>query len=321
MMRGLVIGKFMPLHKGHLALIDFATAQCDELIISMSYTDADPVPFEFRYRWLLASFGDQPNIVVGAIKDDFDDESLPLPVRTKVWADVIRKKYPRIDRLFSSEPYGEFFATHLNAENFLFDPDRKLIPVSSSLIRNQPFRYWDFIPEVVRPFFVKNVCFYGPESTGKSTITKRMAALFNTEWVPEVARELLITNDFNVDQIITIGRMQTERVLQKMQTANKLLMCDTDLITTQIYSQHYLGIVPELLYEYEKKITYEHYFLLDIDVAWVPDGLRDLPHLRNEMMNTFRAELEKRKLPYTLIQGSFQEREAKINSRLKELLL
>jgi HTH-type transcriptional regulator, transcriptional repressor of NAD biosynthesis genes len=320
MTRGLVIGKFMPLHKGHNALIEFAAAQCDELIVSMSYTETDPIPYELRHQWLLSTFSDYPKIIVGVIKDDFDNESLPWPARTKVWAEVIKKKYPRVDQLFSSESYGEFFATHLNAQNFLFDPGRRTIPVSASLIRNEPFRYWEFIPEVVKPFFVKNICFYGPESTGKSTLTKRMAELFHTESVPEVARELLITNDFNLDQIITIGRMQTERVLQKMQTANKLLMCDTDLITTQIYSRHYLGVVPEILYEYEKKISYHHYFLLDIDVAWVPDGLRDLPHLRKEMMDTFRMELKKRKLPYTLIQGSFEERAAKINSRLRELL-
>jgi HTH-type transcriptional regulator, transcriptional repressor of NAD biosynthesis genes len=320
MTRGLVIGKFMPLHKGHIALIEFAAAQCDELIVSMSYTETDPIPYEWRHQWLLSAFSDYPKIIVGVIKDDFDNESLPWSGRTKVWAEVIKKKYPHVDRLFSSEAYGEFFATHLNAQNFLFDPDRRTIPVSATLIRNEPFRYWQFIPEVVKPFFVKNICFYGPESTGKSTLTKRMAELFHTEWVPEVARELLITNDFNLDQIITIGRMQTERVLQKMQTANKLLMCDTDLITTQIYSRHYLGVVPEILYQYEKKISYHHYFLLDIDVAWVPDGLRDLPHLRNEMMDTFRTELKKRKLPYTLIQGSFEERERQIISKLQPML-
>jgi HTH-type transcriptional regulator, transcriptional repressor of NAD biosynthesis genes len=147
-----------------------------------------------------------------------------------------------------------------------------------------------------------------------------MAEKFNTDYVPEVARELLINNNFNVGQIITIGRMQTERVLQKMKTANKLLMCDTDLITTQIYSKHYLGMVPDILYEYEKQVSYHHYFLLDIDVAWMPDGLRDLPHLREEMMNIFRTELEKRKLPYTLIQGSFEERERKITSILQPML-
>jgi HTH-type transcriptional repressor of NAD biosynthesis genes len=48
MKRGLVIGKFMPLHKGHIALIEFAAALCDELIVSMSYTDNDPIDPQLR---------------------------------------------------------------------------------------------------------------------------------------------------------------------------------------------------------------------------------------------------------------------------------
>ncbi|MCC6288802.1 MAG: adenylyltransferase/cytidyltransferase family protein [Chitinophagaceae bacterium] len=51
MKRGLVIGEFMPLHKGHITLIEFATAQCDELIISMSYTDADAIDPQLRFAW------------------------------------------------------------------------------------------------------------------------------------------------------------------------------------------------------------------------------------------------------------------------------
>ena len=55
MRRGLVIGKFMPVHKGHLALIDFALTQCDELIVSMSYTVKDPILKELHicFGWRL----------------------------------------------------------------------------------------------------------------------------------------------------------------------------------------------------------------------------------------------------------------------------
>jgi len=74
MKRGLVIGKFMPLHKGHIALIEFAAALCDELIVSMSYTDNDPIDPQLRLEWIKEQFKSRPDIKPFIIKDRFDDE-------------------------------------------------------------------------------------------------------------------------------------------------------------------------------------------------------------------------------------------------------
>lgn len=166
------------------------------------------------------------------------------------------------------------------------------------------------------------ICFYGPESTGKTVMAQKMAKHYNTTWVPEVARELITSNDFNREDIITIGRVQTERIFQKARKANKLLFCDTDLITTQIYSRHYLGVVPPVLYELEKMVSYDRYFLFDIDVPWVSDGLRDQGSeaQRQHMFQLFRAELERRKIPYVPVQGDWKDREAIIHDEVKKLL-
>ncbi len=311
MKRGLVIGKFLPVHNGHIALINFAAQHCDELIVSLSYTTKDSIDPELRLQWLIEIFSGNKKIVIQSLEDNFDNENLPLPDRTKIWAEVVEKKYGKIDVLTSSEEYGEPFANHLNAKHILFDRDRKGIPVSGTLIRESPHVYWEFIPPIARPYFVKKICFYGPESTGKSFMAKKMAEKFNTEFVPEVARELITSNDFTVDDIIRIGKAQTERVQQKLATANKYLFCDSDLITTQIYSKHYLNEVAEILFELEKQITYDHYFLFDIDVPWVNDGLRDLgsDQQRKEMFNWFKTELKKREISYTLVRGNWEERE------------
>ncbi|MBS1487807.1 MAG: ATP-binding protein [Bacteroidetes bacterium] len=168
---------------------------------------------------------------------------------------------------------------------------------------------------------IKLVCFYGPESTGKSTMAKHFASLYHTEFVPEVSREMITTNHFTVDDIIRIGKAQTERIKNKLTTANQILFCDTDLITTQIYSRKYLGVVPAILYELEKEITYDQYFLFDIDVPWVADGLRDLGNERETMMNIFKEELAKRNIRPVLIRGSWHEREETIKATLTKLLL
>lgn len=320
MKRGLVIGKFMPVHKGHLALIDFASKQCDRLIVSMSFTHADPIPSHIRLQWLQQLLQSNPKIQVEISLDDFDDESLPLVERTKIWAGFIKKRFPKIDVLISSEEYGIPFAQHLGVPHIMFDQDRKHQPVSATMIRQHPLAYWDFIPKLVQPYFVKKICFYGPESTGKSVMAKRFAEIYQTEFVPEVAREIVTSNEFSIDDIVRIGHAQTERVLEKTKTAQKFLFCDTDLITTQIYCRHYLKNVPPILYELEKKITYDAYFLFDIDVPWVADGLRDLGAQRTEMFGAFKEELEKRHISYTLVKGNWVERQAIVEQNLKLLL-
>ena len=320
MKRGLVIGKFLPVHLGHIALIEFAASNCDELIVSMSYTDEDPIAHELRLTWLKDIFVDRKTIAVHSICDDFDDDSLPLEERTRIWADVIKRTYPHIDILFSSEDYGVPFARNLEVEHVTFDQKRTRYPVSASLVRKHPFNYWDFIPNVVRPFFVKKVCFFGPESTGKTMLAEKIAHEFNTVWVPEVAREMLTSNSFSVEEIKKIGVAHYARLKGKLPFANKILICDTDVITTQIYSRHYLQVIPDILYQLESEVKLDYYFLFDVDVPWVPDGLRDLGHMRNEMFEIFERELVKRRLPYMIIRGTYDVRHNTVRRKLQEIL-
>ena len=149
-------------------------------------------------------------------------------------------------------------------------------------------------------------------------MAKHFAEIYHTEFVPEVAREIISSNDFTVDDIIRIGQEQTQRVKEKIKTANHFLFCDTDLITTQIYSKEYLGVVPSILFELEKQIHYDHYFLFGIDVPWVADGLRDLATQRAEMMRQFEGELRKRGIQFIEVKGSWTEREKIIKKEIEK---
>lgn len=322
MTRGLIIGKFLPPHHGHVALIDFAAKQCDELIVSISDAKEDVIDAEMRLNWLKHLFKDRPGITFQLLEDNFDDIQLPLEERTRIWAEVIRKTYPPVSFIFSSELYGEPFAKHLNAKHVSFDPERKQFPVSASQIRKSPYQYWDFIPEIVKPHFVKKICFYGAESTGKSVMTKKMAEKYKTTFVPEVAREMITSNTFNREDIIAIGREQTARVFRQLKKANKVLFCDTDVITTQVYSRYYLKVVPPVLYEFERMVDYDLYFLFEIDTEWVSDGLRDQGSVeaRQNMHRIFKEELDRRKINYITVQGSWEERE-RIVSKAIDLIL
>ncbi len=167
---------------------------------------------------------------------------------------------------------------------------------------------------------IKLICFYGSESTGKSVMAKRFAEIYQTEFVPEVAREIVSSNQFTVDDIIKIAKAQNQRVLDKAKTANKFLFCDTDLITTQIYCRQYLKSVPPILFELERQITYDHYFLFDIDVPWVADGMRDLGDQRKEMFDVFKSELDNRKINYKTVSGLWLERQSFIKNQLDLLM-
>ncbi|MBG9376899.1 AAA family ATPase [Panacibacter sp. DH6] len=321
MKRGLVIGKFMPLHHGHIALINYAAERCDELIVSMSYTHYDAINPQLRFSWLQHIFSSNLFIKCYLIKDDFDNENLPLYERTKLWAKRIQQVYPPISYVFSSESYGEPFAESLAATHIPFDVTRALVPVSATLIRTKPFTYWNFIPDIVRPYFVKKICFFGPESTGKTYMASRMSAIFNTQWVSEAARAMLTSNEFTKTDIIKIATKQFQDYQTKLLTANKFLFCDTDVITTQIYSQHYLGEVPAELLNIELQTPYDIYFLMNIDVPWIADYIRDFGDRRNIMMEIFTAQLDKRKILCKVVSGSYAEREQQVIHTLNEMLM
>ena len=153
------------------------------------------------------------------------------------------------------------------------------------------------------------ICFYGPESTGKSTLARKLAEHFQTLFVPEVAREMVTSNHFTLDDIRKIGKAQNQRVKELIPKANRFLICDTDILTTRIYSKQYLGEAPTELDELEKEIHYDHYFLFDIDVPWISDGMRDLKDQRPTMLEKFKKELDTRAIPYTWVRGNYEERE------------
>ncbi len=153
-------------------------------------------------------------------------------------------------------------------------------------------------------------------------MARHMAEIYKTEFVPEVSREIVTSNNFTVEDIIKIGHTQTARILEKTKTANRILFCDTDLITTQIYCRHYLKVVPPILFELEKLIKYDLYFLFEPDVPWIADGLRDLGgrERRIEMFEVFKMELERRNINYILVNGNWEAREARIKSETDKWL-
>lgn len=159
------------------------------------------------------------------------------------------------------------------------------------------------------------VVLFGPESSGKTTLSKLLARHYNTVWAPEYARDYL-QNKWNNERKtcensdmlpIAEGQMKSENELALK--ADKVLICDTDLLETKVYSEEfYGGFVHPDLEKAALQNTYDLYFLTYIDAPWKKDDLRDRPEQRMEMFNAFENALIKNHRPYVLLKGEKKDR-------------
>jgi NadR type nicotinamide-nucleotide adenylyltransferase len=171
------------------------------------------------------------------------------------------------------------------------------------------------------------VVLFGPESTGKTTLSQQLARHYNTVWVAEYAREYLQDKWNNTRKTcensdlipIAEGQMRLENELAKK--ADKVLLCDTDLLETKVYSQEYYGgFVDPRLDEAAKVNQYDLYLLTYIDTPWEADDLRDRPEQRQEMFDAFEKALKDHNKNYILLKGDKKTRLDKAVKAIDKLL-
>jgi len=150
------------------------------------------------------------------------------------------------------------------------------------------------------------IAIVGPESTGKSTLSKALASHFDTIVVPEFAREYCkgLNRNYTLEDEVNIFNGQL--LLEKQMTPfarNNILVCDTMVLTVKIWCDHLFGHTPETILSELKNQSYDLYLLMDIDLPWEDDELRDFPNLRSHFMEVWHKELKEIKANYTLISG------------------
>ncbi|MFG6686917.1 AAA family ATPase [Mariniflexile sp. HNIBRBA6329] len=159
------------------------------------------------------------------------------------------------------------------------------------------------------------VVLFGPESTGKTTLSVQLARYYNSVWVPEYAREYL-QNKWNDERktcepndLLPIAEGQVKLENKLAQKTNTVLICDTDLLETKVYSEaYYLGYCDPILEKYALENTYDLYFLTYIDIPWEADDLRDKPEEREAMFEAFENALIENNRPYVLLKGDKKAR-------------
>jgi NadR type nicotinamide-nucleotide adenylyltransferase len=157
---------------------------------------------------------------------------------------------------------------------------------------------------------IVKIAVVGPESTGKSAMSAYLAKHYNTIWVPEYARGYCekLTGDCTWQDEINMYEGQLALEKELLPQANKLLICDTTFITIKIWSEEMFGRAPQEVLDMLPKHTYDFYLLLNIDLPWEDDPLRNFPTMREHFMAVWHQELQALGARYTVISGQGQQR-------------
>jgi NadR type nicotinamide-nucleotide adenylyltransferase len=229
--------------------------------------------------------------------------------------------------VFTSEDYGDAYASFLGATHVLVDRERRHVPCSGTAVRADPLGHWDCLEPCVRAYFVKRVCLVGAESTGKTTLARALAEHYGTIWVPEYGREYSAIKMQSADaeawrseEFVHIAAEQSRREDRAAREANRLLICDTDALATGIWHERYMG-TPSLEVEaLAAPCRYDLYLVTDIGTPFIQDGTRDGEHIRHWMHARFLEELERQGRCFALVSGSHQERMTAAIEHIDEIL-
>lgn len=314
-----MLGKFLPPHAGHLRLLRFARQMVDELDVVVASLPTEPIDGALRARWMA-------ELCPGATVYHLTDELPSTPEESLDFWEQWRKSLLRCvqaapTHVFASEGYGAELARRLGAQFVPLarpgsDADGP-IATSGTAIRRDPWGHWPFLPDVVRPHFLRRIHVAGPESVGKSTLTAKLAAEFETLWVPEYARTWLTREGAPMDGdtarvdpadmvMIARGHAASQGALER--SANRRLFVDTDALTTTIWCEFLLGHVPDEVSSIASAERPDLTLLLDVDVPFVPDSIRYLPDERQRFFGRYEGALREAGRPFAVIRGGFEER-------------
>jgi NadR type nicotinamide-nucleotide adenylyltransferase len=153
---------------------------------------------------------------------------------------------------------------------------------------------------------IYKIAITGPESTGKTSLAKQLADLYDTIYVPEYARQYLYDNGaaYTYDDVLKMAKGQIELERQMLSQANEILFADTEMINYKIWLEHHQWEVPKWITDHIKDKPYGLYLLTDIDLPWVADGQRANPNDRELIFHRFQQELDSIDANYGIISGT-----------------
>ena len=187
---------------------------------------------------------------------------------------------------------------------------------------------------------LRKIVIIGPESTGKSTLCEGLAAHFQSDWVPEYAREYLLQHgkQYQFTDLMTIARGQLEleekhavslaeragiagdavlkeRAGKGMGAADHggddpILFIDTDMYVMKVWGEFVFGRCDTWILDQIVARKYDGYLLCRTDLPWTADELREYPNEgpRQTLFHMYRDCMVNQSTPWAEIGGQEEER-------------
>lgn len=255
---GVVFGTFAPLHQGHLDLIMRAKKENDGgVLVICCGNDTDDkgcqvgLTLTKRYRYMREFFKDDDLVSVHAIPDigaitySFENWKPWLREFDDIWFDAVDQEGGTTNEVwYVSEQIYHDDLVRLGKNVVLVDRTKN--PISGTMIRNNPIKYWNKIALPFRREFSHNILIIGTASEGKSTLVQDLAKYFGTshahEWPRDYIEKHCVADwEFTADEFLAflIGQKQhTDDEISSPQN-NGVFFCDTDAMITAMYAHRY----------------------------------------------------------------------------------
>lgn len=287
---GITFGCYSPLHQGHLDLIMRAKKENDICIVFVCGYEDDPrgelLNLDKRYR-IISNYLKDENMYFGKINDTKLglDESMSEN-NWKVW---LKEAYQQITEVITKQismVYGDtvYFNWYVAEESYkphimnynhndddniylgdcidCFVTDRNENPVSGTLCRTQPLKYWNKITAPFRAYYSHNILVTGTASEGKSTLVRDIGRYFGLPYSYEKGRDnckIKTEPEFSVkDYIYNLyeQRKLNEELISSPQNPG-VFVSDTDNMVTLMYANAHKGREGFVLSEDDYNVLYE----------------------------------------------------------------
>ena len=165
---------------------------------------------------------------------------------------------------------------------------------------------------------VKKIVIIGPESTGKSTLCKQLAAHYKTIWVEEYAREYLLKHGtlYTYENLLDVAKGQVageELAIQQLSTIKyqpSTVFIDTDMYVMKVWCEFVFKKCHHWILNRIVERKYDLYLLCNIDLPWVKDELREYPDLvsRQKLYHHYKDIMVNQTVPWVDISGNYEQR-------------
>lgn len=311
-MKAFTFGKFLPFHLGHEAMIRFALVKCDKLTVIVCKEESELITGCLRKKWIEESFINEDKlevIIFEYCKDELPSTSETSESVSKSWSEVFLHLVPECKRVITSEPYGNYVAQFMRIEHIPFDPDRITVPISGTQIRHKPEENLKHLPFAVKRHYIRKIVIGGTESTGKSTLSAKLAEHYNCRLITEAGRDLIAnSNYFTIDDLYKVIEEHSRRIKEAILANCPFIIMDTDIYTTLSYALFVFHEKLNIPQEYLELNEANLYLYLSRDIPFIQDGSRLDENRRNLLDVSHRSTLNSYGVKYILIEGHWEER-------------